>query len=147
MDPHRKRPSTLAMQMWSDAQAARAAKNAGEDNEMKPNGIEAQRARAIAGSAKQPPAPPRAPAQTGTAAGEESALKQLRAELEERDRRIKTISAALVKTARARDLLRTALAAVMEELYGETWIEQLEEVAHHGEHDADDAAGDRRDPA
>lgn len=56
MDPYRKRPSTLAMQMWSDAQAARAAKNAGGGNEMKPNGIEAQRARAIAGSAKQPPA-------------------------------------------------------------------------------------------
>lgn len=115
---------------------------------MRPNGIEAQRARAIAGSAKQQPAPPRAPAPTGTAAGEESALKQLRAELEERDRRIKTISAALVKTARARDILRTALAAVMEELYGENWIEQLEEVAHHGKHNADDdAAGDRRDPA
>ena len=142
MDPHRKRPSTLAMQMWSDAQAARAAKNAGGGNEMKPNRIEAQRARAIAGSAKQTPAPPRAPAPTETAA-DANTLKQLRAELEERDRRIKTISAALVKTARARDLLRTALAAVMEEIYGENWIEQLEEVAHHGEHDADDAAGER----
>ena len=146
MDPHRKRASTLAMQMWSDAQAARATKNAGGGNEMRPNGIEAQRARAIAGSAKQQPAPPRAPAPTETAA-DANAIKQLRAELEERDRRIKTISAALVKTARARDLLRTALAAVMEELYGETWIEKLEEVANHGEHDADDAAGDRRDPA